>query len=651
MTFRQRLYAFFAIIVVAPAAAVAVVGLTASVGDRADEIDARLAQGFRTAFAVYDEARTGARPALRRVASDLELGRALRAGRFEAADERLELIIEREPAVRSIAGRDRSGRAVAEGGTPHALAAAAALERDAAGRPAGTLSVSTTGAGELAHRVARLTGLAVRLDRGGEPLASTLGRRAPPRASGDVAVGGRGYRARSARIQESAGPPVELSLFHPSNGAFGPFGESRLVFAGILIGLLLVLLGAAAAIVRSLQGQVRQLLAAARRLRQGDFSRRVTVTGDDPFALLGGEFNAMSEELASKVEEVERRRHELEETIRRVGDAFAAGLDREGIVDLAVRTAVEACSADAGRAVPIDAEKMREAHVGPGDHDLDAALEAAERRAFEVRSEDAGELLDQLEGGPRATVERRRATHVTIDGVSAVAVPLRARVGALSDFQYVGVVSIARRDGEFSPSERDLFAYLAGQAAVSIENAHLHERVQLQAVTDELTGLANVRQFHEKLAAEIERCRRFSTDVGLIMLDIDDFKAVNDTYGHQQGDLVLQEVARVLRGLSRDVDSPARYGGEEMVVVLPQTDLAGSEAVAERMRAAIATLSIRRIDSDGVISATASFGVAALPESASSESSLIAAADAALYRAKRAGKNRVERAEALTTTG
>ncbi len=126
MTFRQRLYAFFAIIVVAPAAAVAVVGLTASVGDRADEIDARLAQGFRTAFVLYDEARTAARPALRRVASDQDLGRALRAGRFEEADERLELLVEREPEVRSIVFRDRSGRAVAEAGTPDALAAAAA---------------------------------------------------------------------------------------------------------------------------------------------------------------------------------------------------------------------------------------------------------------------------------------------------------------------------------------------------------------------------------------------------------------------------------------------------------------------------------------------------------------------------------------------
>jgi diguanylate cyclase (GGDEF)-like protein len=138
--------------------------------------------------------------------------------------------------------------------------------------------------------------------------------------------------------------------------------------------------------------------------------------------------------------------------------------------------------------------------------------------------------------------------------------------------------------------------------------------------------------------------------VGLAMLDIDDFKRVNDTYGHQQGDLVLLEVARCLRSLSRDIDEPARYGGEELAVILPQTDLSGAELLAERMRATIAALEIKRLDGKGVLRVTASFGVASLPQSAGGKESLIAAADAALYRAKRAGKNRVERAEPAPAT-
>jgi diguanylate cyclase (GGDEF)-like protein len=186
---------------------------------------------------------------------------------------------------------------------------------------------------------------------------------------------------------------------------------------------------------------------------------------------------------------------------------------------------------------------------------------------------------------------------------------------------------------------------------VSIENVDLHEIVQMQAVTDDLTGLFNVRHFHHTLDGEIERSRRFGTDVGLAMLDIDDFKRINDTFGHQQGDLVLLEVGRVLRSLSRDIDEPARYGGEEMAVILPQTDLHGAELLAERMRSAIEELRINRLDGDGVLRVTASFGVASLPTCASDKDALIAEADAALYRAKRAGKNRVARGEPVTAEG
>jgi len=107
------------------------------------------------------------------------------------------------------------------------------------------------------------------------------------------------------------------------------------------------------------------------------------------------------------------------------------------------------------------------------------------------------------------------------------------------------------------PGRARAVAYLAGQAAVSIENVDLHELVQRQAVTDELTGLSNHRRFQEVMAQEVGRAKRFGQDLGLVMLDIHDFKTVNDSYGHQQGDVVLREVARVLRDSSREIDEPA----------------------------------------------------------------------------------------------
>ena len=177
-------------------------------------------------------------------------------------------------------------------------------------------------------------------------------------------------------------------------------------------------------------------------------------------------------------------------------------------------------------------------------------------------------------------------------GAHALSIGLRSLVDGP---EYLGAISIARRRAPFTREEEELLEYLAGQAVVSIENASLHETVERQAVTDELTGLANVRALTSILDRELERSRRFDTPLGLVMLDIDDFKRVNDTYGHQQGDEVLAQVAGVLRGLSRDLDAPARYGGEELAVVLPQTDAEGAALLAERMREAVEALQVPQV--------------------------------------------------------
>jgi diguanylate cyclase (GGDEF)-like protein len=181
---------------------------------------------------------------------------------------------------------------------------------------------------------------------------------------------------------------------------------------------------------------------------------------------------------------------------------------------------------------------------------------------------------------------------------------------------------------------------------VSIENVDLHETVQRQAVTDELTGLFNHRRFQEVMSAEVERARRYEDQLGLIMLDIDNFKQVNDRYGHVQGDMVLREVARVLRQSARDVDEPARYGGEEMAVALPQTDLDGAYRFAERVRQRIEALELPLLNGDGALKVTASFGAASLATAdPADKAGLVAAADGALYEAKRAGKNRTVKAQ------
>ena len=549
--------------------------------------------------------------------------------------------------VVSIELRSKPGRRLALAGSDAAVAWQGS-ELVGRGGSSATLLLSVTRAGELARRIEHLTQLEVAVFRGRRRLASTLpgGRspESPPHgASADIDVAGHEYRGRVVRFDELAGPPVDLAILRPAEPFADHIADNRLLIAGFLTLFVLLALASATFVSRALTGQIATLLAAARRLSRGDFQQPVPVEGNDEFAQLGREFNDMSEQLEAKIEEVERKRQELEETIRRVGDALATGLDRHGLVALAVRQAVDACEAEVGRALPLARGAFAPSEVGSVEGELERVIEAAERHVFVVRPDVGQELLGALEGDDSAE-RTRRAVSAQAGSAHALSIGLRSLVDGP---EYLGAISIARHGAPFTREEEELLEYLAGQAVVSIENASLHETVERQAVTDELTGLANVRAFTSILDRELERSRRFETPLGLLMMDIDDFKLVNDTYGHQQGDEVLAQVAGVLRDHSRELDTPARYGGEEMAVVLPQTGVEGAEMLADRIREAVEALRVPRVRGGGVLSVTASFGVASVPDAAVDREGLIAAADAALYRAKRGGKNRVERALTL----
>jgi diguanylate cyclase (GGDEF)-like protein len=171
------------------------------------------------------------------------------------------------------------------------------------------------------------------------------------------------------------------------------------------------------------------------------------------------------------------------------------------------------------------------------------------------------------------------------------------------------------------------------------------EKIQLMLTTDELTGLHNRRHFFERLEEELPRAKRYGHDTSCIMLDIDHFKKVNDTYGHLTGDMVLVTLARLLKTGFRETDVVARYGGEEILILLPETDVEHARVVAEKIRAMVEEQEMT--DDEGrTIQITASLGVAGLSperlESVVDPDSLIKCADEALYRAKEGGRNRVE---------
>jgi diguanylate cyclase (GGDEF)-like protein len=216
--------------------------------------------------------------------------------------------------------------------------------------------------------------------------------------------------------------------------------------------------------------------------------------------------------------------------------------------------------------------------------------------------------------------------------------PLALRLG--SDDETVGQLLLyPPRDGTFDHESEQLAHWLAAQASIALENERLHRTVKRQAITDELTQLANRRRFTETLAVEVRRAERFGDPLALVLADLDDFKQINDRYGHQAGDEVLRRFADVLRENVRDFDLPVRYGGEEFAVLLPEADLVGGEQLARRLQTALLRLRLPEIGRDRP-PVTASFGVAAFPQARTAEE-ILSAADGALYRAKAAGKNRV----------
>ena len=204
----------------------------------------------------------------------------------------------------------------------------------------------------------------------------------------------------------------------------------------------------------------------------------------------------------------------------------------------------------------------------------------------------------------------------------------------------VGALTVAARvEGAFATRQHTL-ELIASQLAVKLDSAQAHERIQELASVDGLTGLANHRVFQQAFDNMLVRARRQKSPLGLVLLDIDQFKRLNDTHGHPFGDVVLKGVARVLGTAVRKVDLAARYGGEEFALLLEGSDLDGVRRLVERIRSEVETLRFEAPEGRGQVQVTLSAGLTAFPADGEGKAELIDRADKALYHAKEAGRNR-----------
>ena len=187
--------------------------------------------------------------------------------------------------------------------------------------------------------------------------------------------------------------------------------------------------------------------------------------------------------------------------------------------------------------------------------------------------------------------------------------------------------------------QKEKFHILAQQFMLGIKRVFLYKQIQELAITDSLTGTFSRRYYLERFNEELERSKRLNFQFAFLMVDIDHFKECNDKYGHLVGDAILKEVAKVIKDNIRLIDSVGRYGGEEFLIILTETDLNGARFAAERIRQAMETKRIRVYDEE--LRVTISIGIAVFPDDADDLTHLVEKADRALYRAKQTGRNRV----------
>ncbi|MBN1172339.1 MAG: diguanylate cyclase [Micromonosporaceae bacterium] len=470
-----------------------------------------------------------------------------------------------------------------------------------------------------------------------------------------VGKSGRASNGRYVRrLDPEEGQPLTLALSVPAQE-----NQGRLyaVLVAVVVAAALGSVGAAWGLARSTARPLTELAAAVDRVAAGDLAARVPVRLPDEVGRLGATFNRMTRETQGYVQALTASRDQLRRQLGVLGDTLSSTHDLNRILRVILQTASAATGAQAG--IVLLADSTTGILVGQCSTGLDERGAPTEISDLRLR------MGEGLLGWVAANGEPRRG-RVDRDGpllafgeprcLTYVAVPLMApTAGPTTGLEPIcdlvggatarGVLALYDRHGfdEFDDSDLVILRTFAGQVAVALDNVRVHEEAQRLSLTDALTGLSNYRYLRESLRREIERASRFGHPLAVLVLDLDHFKEINDTYGHAAGDAVLAEFARRVRAEIREVDLAFRQGGEEFVVLLPETDVQGAEVVALRLGEIISRNPVLVVSHQATrplrISVTVSVGAAVYPADGDSGLAVLEAADDALYAAKAAGRN------------
>jgi diguanylate cyclase (GGDEF)-like protein len=419
----------------------------------------------------------------------------------------------------------------------------------------------------------------------------------------------------------------------------GPIASlGRRILTSLLPLVLVALLGTTALaylLARLITQPLGEVAEGAKAIAEGRFDHQIPERSRDEVGQLATAFNDMTDRLKHTVTELSSSRDQLQKAVHRVGETLRSTHDMGQMLESILNTAVDSVAGDAGvlwRFTPTR-DAMYPSAVNGLTLDATKAISVGEGAVGFAAERAANVLLPAHENNVRSSSKEP-------DFPNVIAIPL------FSQDRVAGVLAVYREADRpaFSQKDVDTVLFLAEQGGVAIENVQLHEEARRLSLTDGLTGVWNRRFFQMQFRQVLATAMRFDRPFSILMLDIDHFKDVNDTHGHQRGDAILVEFSQRVSRTVREVDTFARYGGEEFICLLSETELAGALTTAEKICDVIRSETFGALG-EPPVSLTVSIGVASYPNHGDSFRTLVENADQALYGAKEGGRDRVVSAE------